>query len=141
MENVIAMNKKMIKESHILRNYTEGYLSRKAAAGALGLSERQITRKARMMKENGEASLIHGNTGRKPSRTVSEETKQSIVRLKQNPIYMKANINHFREILWIRSERTRPKWHTLTSKKQSREVDQKHEHVQRYEDQKVYHSF
>lgn len=93
------MSKKMIKESHVLRNYTEGRLSRKAAAEALGLSERQITRKARKLKENGEASLVHGNTGRKPSSTLSEDRKQLIVGLKQNPIYTKANISHFHEIL------------------------------------------
>jgi transposase len=99
METKIEMSQKEIKQSHVLRNYLEGRVGRKETAEALKLSERQVSRKARGMREEGESSLKHKNTGRKPKHTLSEEVKGGILSLWRDEMYSGCNISHFRELL------------------------------------------
>jgi len=99
MEMKILMSQKQLKQAHVLRNYNEGNLRRKEAAEKLVISERQISRKAKEMKERGEASLIHKNTGRKPARALKEERKEQILALRREAVYEGCNISHFRDIL------------------------------------------
>ena len=66
MEERITMSKEQLSQAHVLRKYNEGLMSRKEAAVVLRLSERQITRKAKGVRGEGEEALIHKNTGRKP---------------------------------------------------------------------------
>jgi hypothetical protein len=39
------------------------------------MPDRQISRKAKGMKKEGEAALVHKNTGRKPVHALREEVK------------------------------------------------------------------
>lgn len=93
------MSKKQLKQAHVLRNYNEEVISRQAAARALGLSERQITRLAKEMREEGESALIHKNTGRKPANAITEEKGAEILKIRQAAIYEQCNISHFKELL------------------------------------------
>ena len=93
------MSRKHLKQAHVLRKYNEGLLSRKAAALDLGLSERQITRLSKGMKEEGETALIHKNIGRKPIHAISEETKAQILAIRREDQYFKCNHQHFQELL------------------------------------------
>ena len=93
------MSRKQIKRSHVIRNYNEKVIDRKAAAEMLGLSERQITRLAKGMKEEGELALIHKNTGRKPAIALRTEEKAEIIRIRRSEIYKDSNIMHFKELL------------------------------------------
>ena len=88
-----------LKQAHVLRKYNEGLKSRKETAEALGLSERQITRLAKGVKEEGESALIHKNTGRKPSHALSEEDKDRILAIREEEQYAKCNHLHFQELL------------------------------------------
>ena len=93
------MSKEQLKQAHVLRKYTEGLMSRKETAEALRLSERQITRLARGVREEGETALIHKNTGRKPSHALSEEEKKQIATIRREERYAKCNHQHFQELL------------------------------------------
>jgi len=93
------MSKKQLKQAYVLRNYNEEVISRSAAARALGLSERQITRLAKEMREEGESALIHKNTGRKPANAITEEKGAEILKIRQAAIYEQCNISHFKELL------------------------------------------
>lgn len=93
------MSKKQLRQAHVLRNYNEKVISRKAAAEALRLSERQITRLAKGMREEGESALIHKNTGRKPAHAMTQEKQAEILKIRQTAIYEQSNINHFKELL------------------------------------------
>jgi transposase len=74
-------------------------MNRKETAEALRLSERQITRLAKGMREEGETALIHKNTGRKPSHALLEERKESIQAIRKEEKYAKCNHQHFKELL------------------------------------------
>lgn len=99
MKETITMTKEQIRRAHVLRKYQEGLMSRKEAATALRLTERQITRLAKGLKEEGEAALIHKNTGRKPAHAITPEAKARIVEIRQQWEYKDCNVNHFRELL------------------------------------------
>jgi transposase len=71
----------------------------KAAADRLRLSERQVKKLKARYKEIGVSSILHGNCGRQPSRTLSPEVKQRILEIKEKPEYLSINFLHFCEEL------------------------------------------
>jgi len=93
------MSRKQLKQAHVLRKYNEGLLSREEAATAIGLSERQITRLSKGMKEEGETALIHKNTGRKPTHALTDEAKTRILEIHSDAVHVKCNHLHFQELL------------------------------------------
>ena len=93
------MSRKQLKQAHVLRKYNEGLLTRKETAEALRLSERQTTRLAKGMKEEGETALIHKNTGRKPCHALTDEEKENIITIRREEKYAKSNHQHFQELL------------------------------------------
>jgi transposase len=99
MKENITMSKQQLKQAHVLRKYNEGLLSRNETATALGLSERHITRLAKGVKEEGETSLIHKNTGRKPSHALPAGEKARIQSIRKEAKYAKCNHQHFQELL------------------------------------------
>ena len=93
------MSREQLKQAHVLRKYNEGLISRKDTATALRLSERQITRLSKGVRDEGETALIHKNTGRKPSHALSDEQKESILEIRKDEKYAKCNHQHFQELL------------------------------------------
>ena len=72
--------------------------NKKTASLKLGVSVRQIDRLINKYKEQGKAAFIHGNKGRKPAITKSEETRRDVVDLYRTK-YFDANFTHFTELL------------------------------------------
>ena len=68
------------------------------AAMTLGISRRQINRLIKRYRESGKQAFVHGNRGRKPAKTIPEETRHVIVDLYRTKYY-DANFTHFTEIL------------------------------------------
>ena len=68
------------------------------AALTLGISKRQVDRLIAAYKENGKAAFVHGNRGRKPAITTSEEVRNTVVDLYRTKYY-EANFTHFTELL------------------------------------------
>ena len=58
----------------------ESYLTYKEIAKITGYHEKYLL-KLKKDLENGELSLVHGNTNRKPVNTITEEEKQYIINL------------------------------------------------------------
>ena len=81
------------------------------AACVLGLSERHAWRILAAYRREGVAALAHGNRGRRPANTTSEETRQQVITLARTH-YAGINHTHLTELLADRE--------TLTL---SREVD------------------
>ena len=98
-EVTLSMTQKQINRYHVIMDSLEGKLTVTAAAAALGISERQVTRLRNGVKEEGAAFLIHKNKGRSPARSVTEEEKQKIVALYRGERYEGANFQHFSELL------------------------------------------
>lgn len=59
----------------------------------------------RRYRQEGEKSLVHGNTGRKPKHAISDEEKNLILKIKEQTnksgkkIFENVNFSHFRDIL------------------------------------------
>ena len=93
------MSRKQLQRAHVLRKYNEGLMSRRETAEALRLSERQIPRLSKGVKEEGETALIHKNTGRKPRHALSEEERGRIVAIRREEQYANCNHLHFQELV------------------------------------------
>lgn len=68
------------------------------AAITLGISRRQVDRLIASYKEKGKEAFIHGNRGRKPAITISDEVRNTVVDLYRTKYY-EANFTHFAELL------------------------------------------
>ena len=98
-EVTLNMTQKQINRYHVIMDSLEGKLTVAAAAAALGVSERQMTRLRNGVTKEGAAFLIHKNKGRSPAHTVTEEEKQAIVETYRGDKYEGANFLHFSELL------------------------------------------
>ena len=65
-------------------------------AELLHLSERQVKRLKKGVREQGDAFVIHKNRGRKPVHALSHEVKERVVNLKRSEKYSQANFSHGR---------------------------------------------
>ncbi|MHC6203325.1 helix-turn-helix domain-containing protein, partial [Breznakiellaceae bacterium SP9] len=62
--------------------YTVSFIAKK-----LGITERQVKRLKKAVREEGDGAVIHGNSGRHPSNYTEHELRQRIVALKQSLLY------------------------------------------------------
>jgi len=99
LEEHDTMNEKQLKRMLILEKYNEGLIKRSEAAEKLGISERQITRLAKGLKEEGEAALIHKSKGRKPVNVTSHEIIGDVLKARNEVQNEKSNIRKFKAIL------------------------------------------
>lgn len=84
---------------YVARCLLDGKMTIRDASEILGLSERQVKRIKKGVKEQGEAFVIHKNRGRKPSHALTDEVQSVIVSHKKSFKYSKANFSHFQELL------------------------------------------
>jgi transposase len=84
---------------YVARCLIDGKMTISEAAEILSLSERQVKRIKKGVKEHGEAFVIHKNRGRKPSHALSDEIKNTVVNLKKSEKYSQVNFSHFQELL------------------------------------------
>jgi len=82
----------------VINQIIDRVISIREAAELLNLSERQVMRLKKGVKEQGPGFIIHKNRGRKPSHAISEELRDTIVKLKKSK-YKEANFKHFKELL------------------------------------------
>jgi prophage antirepressor-like protein len=75
---VISLTREQHHRLDIINKANAGFVTVKDAAEKLGLSERQIQRLKKGVKENGPAALIHKNSNRTPVHAVSERTRKEI---------------------------------------------------------------
>ena len=87
--------KKMIVIQSVIDNKRTG----KEASVALNLSERQIWRLVKKVKEGGIDKIKHGNYSRIPKNKISEDIVNKIIELKKSYEYELANFKHFTELL------------------------------------------
>lgn len=72
--------------------------NKQRTALTLGCTVRHINRMLHGYREQGKAFFIHGNRGRKPANTISENTRKLIVDLYHTK-YFAANFDYFTELL------------------------------------------
>jgi len=82
----------------IIKNLVDNNGNKLRAAIKLNLSIRQINRLIYTYKTLGKSGFVHGNRGKKPKRTISDDLKAKIIDL-YNSKYFDSNIKHFKELL------------------------------------------
>ena len=90
---------KDLKRATLIEACIKGQCTVKQVATALGLSERRVKQIKKEVKENGVKSIQHGNRGRKPKNTISDETRKRILELRSSYEYEISNFKHFQELL------------------------------------------
>ena len=80
-KDIIRMSRKEIDRLMILRGVIHGEVKQVMAAEILGLSERQVRRIVKRIREEGSEGIIHHNRGRPSMRKMSDETVGEIQRL------------------------------------------------------------
>ena len=93
------LKQKEIKRATLIEACIKGECTIKQVAVALGLSERRVKQIKKEVKENGVKSIQHGNRGRKPKNTISNEVKNKILELRRSYEYELSNFKHFQELL------------------------------------------
>lgn len=93
------LKQKDLKRATLIEACIRGECTVKQVATALGLSERRVKQIKKEVKENGVKSIQHGNRGRKPKNTISNEIKQKILELRSSYEYEISNFKHFQELL------------------------------------------
>ncbi len=93
------MNKKDLKKYRVIQDCIDGIYTVPQAAKLLDLSDRQIQRLKKEVKEKGPTGVIHKSRGKIPNNTIEEEKINKIVELKNTYEYEKANFTHFKELL------------------------------------------
>lgn len=95
----LMLKQKDLKRATLIEACIKGECTVKQVANALGLSERRVKQIKREVKENGVKSIQHGNRGRKPKNTISDETRKRILELRSSYEYEISNFKHFQELL------------------------------------------
>ena len=93
------LKQKDLKRATLIDACISGKCTVKQVADTLGLSERRVKQIKREVKENGVKSIQHGNRGRKPKNTISDETRKKILELRSSYEYEISNFKHFQELL------------------------------------------
>ena len=86
------------KKYEVIKKLVETDGNKDRAALSLGVTRRHINRLIKGYKEQGKAFFVHGNRGRKPSTTISDDVRDHIITL-YNEKYYDANFTHFTELL------------------------------------------
>lgn len=88
-----------LKYLTIIQSVIDGKRTGKEAAKVLQISQRQVWRKVKSVKEMGEIGIKHKNQFHKPKHTISDDLKNKIIELKLSVDYCDTNFSHFRELL------------------------------------------
>src|SRR6266568_7615607 len=98
MTETITLNTQEQKRMMVLTRLLVGQLTAAEAAVLLSLSERQVRRLLAAYRKEGAAALAHGNRGRKPVQTISEEVRRQVIEL-ATTTYAGCNYQHLRDLL------------------------------------------
>jgi len=88
-----------LKQLNIIQSVIDKKRTGKEAANILKITERQVWRKVKSVKENGEIGIKHKNQFHKPKHTISDDLKKKIINLKLSYNYCDTNFSHFRELI------------------------------------------
>jgi len=98
-EETFTMTEQELKKLRVIDLAISSSITIGKASELLNLSERQVLRLKKGVKEYGPAFIIHKNKGRQPAHAIPDNLKEKIVTLKQDKRYVKANFTHFKELI------------------------------------------
>ncbi len=81
MEDILKMNQKDLKRLHIIRKAIEKNLKQREAAELLGISQRQVRRIVKRVREESNKGVIHRSRGKESHRAIPDRIRQKALRL------------------------------------------------------------
>jgi len=100
MKAGVLLSPKESRRAYVVEQLIAGSITVAQAASVLDLSTRQVKRLKKGVKEFGIAFLAHGNRGRRPKHSLTDEVKAQVVSLALDPDkYKGANCQHMSELL------------------------------------------
>jgi len=94
----VTLTLNQVQRYETCRAVMGGRMTVRAAAGALGLSERQVYRIKKRVEGQGAKGVLHGNAGREPSNKTSERIREKVIRL-ATVDYAEFNFSHLADML------------------------------------------
>jgi transposase len=98
-QDVISLTQKQLNTLDVINKAIAGFVTVAEAASALGLSERQVQRLKKKVRESGPVAVVHKNSLRASHNAIPKEVKDEIISLKKSDVFESANFCHFRELL------------------------------------------
>jgi transposase len=80
-KDMILMSIREVRRLKALQSAIDGHVTQKRVAGLLGLSERQVRRLVKVIRDQGDTGLVHGLRGRPSNRRSSEEQRGKVLSL------------------------------------------------------------
>src|SRR4030067_2272658 len=80
-KDIIMLNQEELKRLHIIKKVSEGILKQKDAAEILLISDRQIRRVIKRVREEGDRGVAHRSRGKASNRRLLEKTREKVIRL------------------------------------------------------------
>jgi len=80
-KDIIRMSLREVKRLKAIHEVRTGHISQKAAALMLGLSERQVRRLVRAVKEEGDIGVVHKSRGRRSNRKKPDKMRSKVLSL------------------------------------------------------------
>ncbi len=80
-EDMIMARPKELKYLHVIRKVLDKAMSQVEASAVLSLSTRQIRRRVKRVRLEGDRGVIHRSRGRPSNRRISEEIRDKIIAL------------------------------------------------------------
>lgn len=77
--DMIVMSLEEVRRLKALESAIERHITQKTAASMLRLSERQVRRLVRVIKERGAQGIVHGLRGRSSNRRLSDEIREQVM--------------------------------------------------------------
>lgn len=82
-KDIVMLKSEELKRLHIVRKIEEKRIKQVEAAKLLSLSDRQIRRIVKRVREEGDKGIIHKLRGKPSGRKIAEETRDKIIKLYQ----------------------------------------------------------
>lgn len=83
-KDIIMIRQKELKRLHVIHKVIEGVLTQVEAAGILSLSERQIGRIVKRIREEGDKGIQHRSRGKESNRRLPKKLIERVIWLYQN---------------------------------------------------------
>lgn len=80
-KDIIMLRQEELKRLHIIRKVSEGVLKQKEAAEILLISDRQVRRVIKRVREEGDRGIAHRSRGKTSNRRLLEKTREKVIRL------------------------------------------------------------
>lgn len=103
MNGDIFLSQKEAKRVYVMEQVLANKVTIKQAAEILKLSERQIKRLKKGMRQEGVASLAHKNRGRKPKHAIPQDVRKQVISIVLDKL-KGASCQHLSEILYEQFE-------------------------------------